>query len=167
MFGCLDYGEPVTIHAIVLDTPASRHSRGFLKKLVLLCATLVFVFQARTSQLAVIVLSPSTLAPGRLPPDWQVKVNHGKPDVTVCNDVEGPCVHLRSVKASFSLERSVDVDPAATPYLAWNWKVTQLPPAGDFRKSATDDQGSSAGRVFGPQGSNLHLGQQRAQRHGA
>ena len=80
------------------------------------------------------------MVPGRLPSEWQVKVNHGKPDVSVCNDGEGPCVHLKSVKSSFSLERGVDVDPAVTPYLAWNWKVTQLPPAGDFRKAATDDQ---------------------------
>jgi hypothetical protein len=111
-----------------------------LKKVLLLCAILAFVYQARTSQLAVIVLNAANMAPGRLPSEWQVKVNHGKPDITVCNDTEGPCVHLKSVKSSFSLERGVDVDPAATPYLAWSWKVTQLPPAGDFRKSSTDDQ---------------------------
>lgn len=140
MLGPRDYGRPVTKHAIVLGSPASRHPRGFLKKVLFLCAIIVFVFQARTSQLAVIVLNAANMAPGRLPADWQVKVNHGKPDVSVCMDTEGPCVHLRSVKSSFSLERSVDVDPSATPFLAWTWKVTQLPPAGDFRKSATDDQ---------------------------
>ena len=130
-----------TNHAIVLKSPASRHSRGYLKKVLLLCATLVFVFQARTSQLAVIVLSAANMAPGRLPADWQVKVNHGKPDVSVCTDsAQGPCVHLKSVKSSFSLERGVDVDPMATPYLAWTWKVTQLPPTGDFRRASTDDQ---------------------------
>lgn len=26
------------------------------------------------------------------------------------------------------------------PYLTWNWKVTHLPPGGDFRRAATDDQ---------------------------
>jgi hypothetical protein len=90
--------------------------------------------------MAVIVLSVANLAPGRLPAEWQVKVNHGKPDVSVCNDGQEPCVRLKSVKSSFSLERGVDVDPAVTPFLAWDWKVTQLPPAGDFRRSATDDQ---------------------------
>jgi len=100
----------------------------------------VFVFQAHTSQLAVIVLSAANMAPGRLPADWQVKVNHGRPDISACKDTEGACVRLRSVKASFSLERGIDVDPSATPYLAWTWKVTQLPPSGDFRKAATDDQ---------------------------
>jgi hypothetical protein len=111
-----------------------------LKKLLLLCAIFVFVFQARTSQLAVIVLSAANMAPGRLPSDWQVKVNHGKPDISACGNDEGPCVHLKSVKSSFSLERGVDVDPSATPFLCWTWKVTQLPPTGDFRKASTDDQ---------------------------
>lgn len=50
------------------------------------------------------------------------------------------CVHLRSVRASFGLEHSVDVDPAQLPYLSWNWKVSQLPVGGDFRRSSTDDQ---------------------------
>ncbi len=111
-----------------------------MKKVLLLCALVVFIFQARTSQLAVIVLSAANVAPGRLPADWQVKVNHGRPDISVCQNTEGACVHLKSVKSSFSLERSVDVDPTSTPFLAWTWKVTQLPPAGDFRKSSTDDQ---------------------------
>src|SRR5581483_8978688 len=62
-----------------------------------------------------------------------------KPDVSLCNDGQA-CVHLRSVKASFSLERGVEVDPATTPYLTWRWKVVQLPQGGDFRRPATDDQ---------------------------
>jgi hypothetical protein len=67
-------------------------------------------------------------------------VKDGRPDVSVCRDEAGHCVHLKSVKASFSLERGVDVDPAQTPMLSWRWKVTQLPPGGDFRRSSTDDQ---------------------------
>jgi hypothetical protein len=100
----------------------------------------VFVFQARTSQLAVIVLSAANMPAGRLPSEWQVKVNHGRPDISACTNAEGSCVHLKSVKSSFSLERGVDVDPGAMPYLSWTWKVTQLPASGDFRKSSTDDQ---------------------------
>jgi hypothetical protein len=112
-----------------------------LKKLLFVCAIVVFAFQARTSQLAIVLLSAANLGGGRLPADWSIKVNHGKPDVSVCNDpAQGPCVHLKSVKASFSLERGVDVDPAQTPVLSWRWKVAQLPPGGDFRRSATDDQ---------------------------
>jgi hypothetical protein len=111
-----------------------------LKKLLLICTIFVFAFQAHTSQFAIILLSGANLNGGRLPSDWTIKVNHGKPDVSVCQDDTGSCVHLKSVKASFSLERGLDVDPTRTPVLSWRWKVTQLPPRGDFRRSSTDDQ---------------------------
>jgi hypothetical protein len=110
-----------------------------LKKL-LICLILVFSFHARTAQLAVMLLSSANLGAGRVPSDWTIKVKDGKPDVSVCQDETGPCLHLKSVKASFSLERGVDVDLAQTPVLSWRWKVTKLPPTGDFRRSSTDDQ---------------------------
>ncbi len=111
-----------------------------LKKFLLVGAILVCSFHAYTSQLAVILLSGSNLGSGRLPSDWTIKVKDGRPDVSVWKDEAGPCVHLKSVKASFSLERGVDVDPLQTPLLSWRWKVTQLPPGGDFRRSSSDDQ---------------------------
>jgi len=49
-------------------------------------------------------------------------------------------IRLKSVDASFGLERAADVNPNETPYLTWSWKVTQLPERGDFRNAATDDQ---------------------------
>jgi hypothetical protein len=76
---------------------------------------------------------------GRLPADWQIKMNHGKPDISVCTDTDS-CLHLKSVKSSFGLEHSVDVDPAQMPYLTWRWKVAQLPGGADFRHASTDDQ---------------------------
>ena len=72
--------------------------------------------------------------------DWQVKVNHGRPEFGVCADNLGPCLHLKSVNASFALERKVEVAPTQMPYLTWRWKVTQLPNRGDFRRTTTDDQ---------------------------
>jgi hypothetical protein len=111
-----------------------------LKKVLLICTLLVFAFHARTSQLAVIVLGAQNLGGGRVPADWNIKVNHGKPDVSVCGGSESPCVHLKSVKASFSLERGVDVNPSETPFLSWQWKVARLPEGGDFRRASTDDQ---------------------------
>ncbi len=111
-----------------------------MKKLLFICTAFVFLFQARTSQLAFVVLNAASLGPGRLPGDWQVKVNHGKPEFGVCTDVEGACLHLRSEKASFALQRDVEVDPGQMPFLTWRWKVTQLPAGGDFRHAGTDDQ---------------------------
>ena len=111
-----------------------------MKKLFLVSAILVLILQARTAPLAFIVLNTAGRDPTRLPSDWQVKVNHGRPDFSVCSDDLGPCLHLKSVKASFALERRVDIDAAAMPFLTWRWKVTQLPAGGDFRHPAADDQ---------------------------
>jgi hypothetical protein len=109
--------------------------------LLLIPTILLLAFRAQTSQMAVVVLSSANLAPGRVPSSWNIKVNHGRPDIAVCTEGEGiPCLRLKSVKASFSLERGVDVDPASTPFLSWRWKVSQLPAGGDFRRSSTDDQ---------------------------
>ncbi len=71
--------------------------------------------------------------------DWQIKMNHGNPDISICRETES-CLHLKSVKSSFALEHSVDVDPAQMPFLTWHWKVAQLPLGGDFRRAAADDQ---------------------------
>jgi Protein of unknown function (DUF3047) len=111
-----------------------------LKKLFFLCGISALIYQAQTSPLAFIALNRATLNPGQIPTGWQIKVNHGRPDVSVCTDNGGPCLHMRSVKASFGLERDVDLDPAQMPFLSWSWKVTQLPAGGDFRRAATDDQ---------------------------
>jgi len=111
-----------------------------VKTVLLLGAILFAAIAARTSQLAIILLSAANLGSGHLPTDWSIKVNNGKPDVSVCNDPEGACLHLKSAKSSFSVERGVDVDPARTPFLSWKWKVGQLPDRGDFRRSSTDDQ---------------------------
>jgi Protein of unknown function (DUF3047) len=111
-----------------------------LRKLVLICCGAVLGFQARTAPLALIVLDTAKPAAGKLPDQWELKVNSGHPDVTTSQDGDQWIVHLKSVKSSFSLERGVDVDPSQLPHLMWRWKVTQLPKGGDFRHSSKDDQ---------------------------
>ena len=116
-----------------------------MKQIVFFCALSAltfstFEFQAHTAPLAFIALNRATLNPGQVPEGWQIKVVHGKPDFSVCAESDGPCVHLKSVKASFGLERDMDVDPGQMPFLDWSWKVAQLPSGGDFRRAATDDQ---------------------------
>jgi len=120
------------------STAENPRVRGLLKKL-LLCSFLVFLLQAYSTPPAFIVLNTASWGSGRLPSDWQVKMNHGRPDISVCAETES-CLHLKSVKSSFGLEHSVDVDPSDMPYLTWNWKVAQLPAGGDFRHATTDDQ---------------------------
>jgi len=112
------------------------------------CLALLLIFQARTSPLSVIALGVMNPGASGVPSGWQVKVVHGKPDVSGCQESDKLCVHLRSRSSSFSLERSVEVSPAETPYLSWRWKVTRLPEGGDFRKAATDDQAAQVLVVF-------------------
>ena len=121
---------------------ASPAVRGFLKRLLLvLClAAGLLVYRAQSSQLAIIVLNTLNWGGGHLPSDWQVKVVHGKPEIFVCHEGNGSCLLLKSVKSSYGLEHSVEVNPQETRFLTWRWKVTQLPQGGDFRHSATDDQ---------------------------
>ncbi len=113
-----------------------------MKRLLLVGTIFVFVYQARISGSAIGLLNAASRAAGQLPSDWQIKVNHGRPQISVCQDGDGggPCLHLKSVKASFALERGVDVSPEEMPYLTWSWKVTSLPEGGDFRRASTDDQ---------------------------
>ena len=113
-----------------------------MRKLLLFASVAVAALadSGRASQLAVIVLNTLDWGGGRLPSDWQVKVNHGKPDVSVCSDGGRSCLHLKSDRASFALEHGVDVNPYDTRFLTWRWKVGQLPPGGDFRRASTDDQ---------------------------
>jgi hypothetical protein len=111
-----------------------------LKKLLSVLIILIFGSSAQSSQVAFIALNAASWIAGRLPADWQIKVKDGHPDVSFCAESDIPCLRLRSDKASFALERRVDVDLAQLPYLSWNWKVSQLPAGGDFRHAATDDQ---------------------------
>lgn len=107
---------------------------------VLFVLVLALVLPGRTSPLAIIVLNTLNWGQGHPPSDWQIKVVHGKPNVSVCKDGDDSCLHLVSFKSSFGLEHGVDVNPQQTRFLTWRWKVTQLPAGGDFRHATTDDQ---------------------------
>jgi len=111
-----------------------------LKTFFAVCAIFLFIFQASSSPLALVVLDTASWDAGHPPGDWQVKVHHGQPEFGVCQDDSGPCLHLKSIGASFGLERKVEVHPSQMPYLTWRWKVAQLPAGGDFRRSTADDQ---------------------------
>lgn len=111
-----------------------------LDSLLAACALLIFAIGARTAPLAFTVLNAASWNAGHLPDGWQIKVNHGVPDISFSRDNDGASVHLRSVRSSFGLERGVDVDPGEMPFLTWRWKVAQVPPGGDFRHATTDDQ---------------------------
>jgi Protein of unknown function (DUF3047) len=95
---------------------------------------------AASAPMALVVLNATTAPQGRLPDGWQLKVNRGTPDITVIGEPNSRVLRFKSYKSSFALERGVDVDINQFPYLTWNWKVSELPAGGDFRRQSTDDQ---------------------------
>lgn len=83
-----------------------------------------------------------------IPQDWKLSVHEGEADLTLVPDGDGQALRLRSRLSSFSLAKAVEIDLKKTPYLAWEWKVTELPNRGDFRRRATDDQAAQLIVVF-------------------
>ncbi len=75
-----------------------------------------------------------------LPQGWKLSEKQGKADLTLVPDGGTQALKLRSDSASFSLNKDLGIDLTKTPYLEWQWKVTELPKGGDFRQSETDDQ---------------------------
>jgi hypothetical protein len=108
--------------------------------LLAICGLTLFALAAAPNTPALFLLSADSWGNGRVPAGWQIKMNHGAPEVSQVKDGDGASLRLHSNRASFGLERGVDVDVAALPYLSWRWKVSDLPKGGDFRHSATDDQ---------------------------
>jgi hypothetical protein len=75
-----------------------------------------------------------------LPKGWELSEKEGNADLALVTDGESQSLKLRSNSSSFSLNKDLEIDLTKTPYLEWQWKVTELPKGGDFRKGATDDQ---------------------------
>lgn len=75
-----------------------------------------------------------------VPQGWKLSVHEGEADLALVPDGDGQALKLRSRLSSFSLAKAVDIDLRKTPYLEWEWKVTELPKGGDVRRRATDDQ---------------------------
>lgn len=121
-----------------------------MRTLLLLCCGAVFagVIFAIDTSLAFVVLDSHQTPAGKLPPGWDLKVTSGRPDVSTIQDGPDTVLHFKSTKSSFALERSVSIDASQMPYLAWRWKVTQIPKGGDFRHYTTDDQAAQVMVAF-------------------
>jgi hypothetical protein len=89
---------------------------------------------------ALVVLNPTSVEPGHIPSGWQLKVNHGTPDLTLIKEGDLRVLRFKSSKSSFAIERAIDIDVNQYPMLTWSWKVSELPAGGDFRHFSTDDQ---------------------------
>ncbi len=113
---------------------------GSLRRVPLLFIFVALVTLAGTAPLSFVVLNTLSVQPGHLPDGWQVKVNHGTPEIATVREGNSNYLDLKSHDSSYGLERAVDVDPHDAPFLTWKWQVKQLPAGGDFRHSKSDDQ---------------------------
>jgi DUF3047 family protein len=75
-----------------------------------------------------------------VPKGWELAVNTGEPQLQIVQDDGQQALRMRSEEASFSLQKKIRLSLQASPLLVWNWKVTELPRQGDFRRSGADDQ---------------------------
>jgi hypothetical protein len=86
------------------------------------------------------VLVDFSTARKTVPEGWELSVNKGEPDLQLVQDEGKQALRMRSDKASFSLQKKIQISLQASPFLVWDWKVTELPKGGDFRRSGSDDQ---------------------------
>lgn len=75
-----------------------------------------------------------------LPASWKLSVRTGTADAGIVPEGNSQILHFKCIEASFSLERSLQVDPADYPYISWTWKAVRLPLRGDLRKKGYNDQ---------------------------
>ncbi|MEE8325620.1 MAG: DUF3047 domain-containing protein [candidate division NC10 bacterium] len=85
-----------------------------------------------------------------VPPGWELMEKTGKAELSLVEDGNGRVLRLRSNSSSFAIQKEVDIDLKQTPFLEWQWKVTEMPRRGDFRNFSTDDQAAQLYLVFTP-----------------
>jgi hypothetical protein len=86
------------------------------------------------------LLESAQLRTDDAPVGWVIQSKTGTPRLRSIEDggVRGIC--LASSKASFSINRTTNLDPNLLPKIRWKWRVNALPERGDFRDSDRDDQ---------------------------
>jgi len=92
--------------------------------------------------------SGTTLGAHGVPPGWEkYETPHGHPayDFTVVEEEGRRALALRSAGDHSTIAHPVHVDLAATPILAWAWRVVSLPRGADLRERATSD---ATGHIF-------------------
>ena len=75
-----------------------------------------------------------------VPKGWELSVHTGESSLQLVQDEGKQALRMRSEQASFALQKKVRVPLQGSPFLVWQWKVTESPKGGDFRHSNTDDQ---------------------------
>lgn len=112
-----------------------------------LIVSLLFAFRTPAWAQEVVV-ADFAQAKQEIPSGWKLAVKEGEADIALVDDSHGQVLRLRSNSSSFSLNKEIEIDLKKTPYLEWQWKVTELPEGGDFRRSDRNDQAAQLLVVF-------------------
>ena len=83
-----------------------------------------------------------------VPPGWQKHEppgGHPACDFTVVEDAGRRALSMKSAGEHSTIAKEVQADLAATPILAWQWRVLSLPPRADLWNRATSD---ATGHIF-------------------
>jgi len=105
-------------------------------------------------------------APGLLPPlvegpqGWLPHVMRHDRATTVYTfgDRDGrQVVHARADRSTSGLRCDVDIDPQATPWLSWEWRVDQLPAGASVEQDDRDDSPARVVVAFDGDASTLSL----------
>jgi len=91
---------------------------------------------------------PTRLPAEGIPVGWTAKEFVGHASVELVRDEARLALRLRSERSSFALYRDIVVDLNEFPVLSWSWKVVRLPPDGDVRDRAADDQAAQVYVIF-------------------
>lgn len=75
-----------------------------------------------------------------VPQGWKLKEKTGEADFKILVENGETVAYFKSVSASFSLEKPLNIDPKRYPYILWKWKVLRLPLGGDVRLKGKNDQ---------------------------
>lgn len=106
------------------------------------------------------------LAPGLLPPlvegprGWQPHVmrRDRAPTVYTFGDRDGrQSVHALADRSTSGLRCDVDIDPQATPWLSWEWRVDHLPAGASVEDDDRDDSPARVVVAFDGDASGLGL----------
>ncbi len=104
---------------------------------------LIGIFLTAWQSLAIesIMIGFSNLkAPGEVPAGWKLKERKGDAEFRIVQDSGRTALYVKSVRASFSFERPLEINPTKFPYLTWQWKVLKLPEGADLRARGKNDQ---------------------------
>ncbi len=116
-----------------------------LLKITVFCLILLNIYSISLSQITnnqetIEITFETALGPDGVPSGWKLKEKTGEADFKIIKEDGETIAYFKSVSASFSLEKPLNIDPIKYPFISWKWKIIRLPVGGDVRDRKKNDQ---------------------------